>query len=327
MDAASKWLKSSGTTTPKRDATEVTGVSHSELSDLLAKHANKERELAAETMSSFVDKSQKASMELLDGFAKATEARFAKNERDISQNSNNIEELRGKQDKNDKEIKELQDALRIANDSSLTRDMLVSSKFDRPPNIEIIKISSGKFVSKISVENAIRPWLDECEICPTIWKLMGSSPNGKQFYIQFLQNSVTAGKLVEELLPKLKDDNGDWKVFKAITTDKKEAQLHIGRDENNKTRTQRRMQKAFISALEACAPQLEEVHYRFYNQAVFSGRSDGIARMEPKAETVKRADFEWNYEAVTRLALDKEAILDKTLELLARPADSIQWSV
>ena len=153
MDAAANFLKSSGSTTPKRDVSEVSGVSSAELSELLSAHAKKERELASETMQSFVDKSQKASMELLDGFTKATEARFAKNERAISQNTQSIEEIRGKQDKNDKAIKELQDALRIANDSSLTRDMLASGKFDRPPNLEIIKISSGKFVSKLSVEN------------------------------------------------------------------------------------------------------------------------------------------------------------------------------
>ena len=47
--------------------------------------------------------------------------------------------------------------------------------------------------------------------------------------------------------------------------------------------------------------------------------------MEPTAKDVEKKFFLWNNPAVAEFGLDKEAILTRTLALLRRPEDTIEW--
>ena len=50
------------------------------------------------------------------------------------------------------------EALLLANrQGTLTWAELQSDEFDRPPNLEVVRVSSPKYVSKSSTENAVTP--------------------------------------------------------------------------------------------------------------------------------------------------------------------------
>ncbi len=49
--------------------------------------------------------------------------------------------------------------------------------------------------------------------------------------------------------------------------------------------------------------------------------------MVPTTEDVQASYFEWNYEALEELQVEKEAVLEKALQLLDNPDSDVQWRV
>ena len=45
------------------------------------------------------------------------------------------------------------------------------------------------------------------------------------------------------------------------------------------------------------------------------------------AATIERHAFQWNYEILEALQIDKSSLLDKIMELATRPEDAIQFRV
>ena len=333
IHGVNKAARADGHDTPKRGREEQdpqAPVKHGELTDILGNHFEKQRILHATMLEEQNTRSAKASNELLSDFTKATEARFKQHDNQIASINERVGGVQATQDQHGEKLtqleqdqKQLRDALRLANEHSLTRDMVETDQFDRPPNIEIVRISAGRFVSKISVENAIRPWLGEAEIPEESWKLVGGTPNGRNFVLRFLQNPYTSAKLVNDCLGKLKDEEGNWRKFEADMVNGAKAKLHIGRDENPKTRCTRRLAKCFQEAILHFNPTLPEVHYRPKKYAVYSGK-EGVCKLDLKSENISVGDFLWNYPVVDKpeLNIDKDAIIQKSIELFN---DEIQW--
>ncbi len=55
-------------------------------------------------------------------------------------------------------MEKMEKQLELASQTSLSREDVVSDKFDRP-NLEIRRVTSKKFVNQNAVELAITPWL------------------------------------------------------------------------------------------------------------------------------------------------------------------------
>ena len=123
---------------------------------------------------------------------------------------------------------------------ALSQADLDSDNFHRPPNLEIVQISSPKFVSLASVENALKPYMESQQISPEIWSLVGNT-EGKHFSMQFAQNAFTSAKLAQQVCKGLYSSDG-WKVFADIAKQNKDGsskivKLFIGPDQTPEQRS------------------------------------------------------------------------------------------
>lgn len=242
-------------------------------------------------------------------------------------------EIKKRMDVLETENRKLHDAIGLANQNALQRTQVESTQFDRPPNIEVLKMSTKRFVTRVSIENAITPWLvNVCEIDQNLWKIVGGAPSGKNYTVVFLQNPLTNATLVDKAIKNLKDPNGEWRVFNASRPGGLLEKIRIDRDENPKTRTQRRMAACLIKTLEMHALEAgRDFHKRFDNRtgrvSVFCDNGEGVCTMCPTSATITRDFFYWNNPALQQLGLDKESLLAETMRLFDRPEDNIPWSL
>mgnify|MGYP000485560769 CR=1 FL=1 len=73
------------------------------------------------------------------------------------------------------EQKRQAEVLLLANrQGGISQADLDADNFFRPPNLEIVQISSPKFVSLASVENAFKPYMESQQISPEIWSIVGN---------------------------------------------------------------------------------------------------------------------------------------------------------
>ena len=83
-------------------------------------------------------------------------------------------------------------------------------------------------------------------------------------------------------------------------------------------------------AVEEKYPELENVHQRRNHKmdriTVHVGQLP-LSTMVPTSEEVQASFFEWNYEALEELKVEKEAVLEKALHLLENPDNDVQWRV
>ena len=68
----------------------------------------------------------------------------------------------------------------------ITRAEVNFGDFDRPVNLEILRIGSPKFVSVASIQNAITPFVCACGSPADTRTIQGNS-DGRNFSVQFLQ--------------------------------------------------------------------------------------------------------------------------------------------
>jgi len=218
----------------------------------------------------------------------------------------------------------LEKQLVIANQSHVSREDIESNQFDRPANKEIIKIHAHRYVTKASVLLAIEPWLRESGINPDQFTLVGHAPAGKRFTIKFPFNPLSAARLAQDAMDNLKDDDENWKVFHAQLVNGAQEKLHIGSDENDRTRTIRRMAAVFKKACHELYPHIENVHFRSYKEAVYADKL-ALCKFEPVSKTPQTDHFLWDFDSLEELSISKPNLLNKTLELLQRPEDNTQW--
>ena len=218
--------------------------------------------------------------------------------------------------------------LELAGKNSLSREEIDSDQFDRPANVEILRISSKRFVNKSAVEEAFTPWLvDTCGIEAGMWKITGND-SGREFIIRFQSNLLANARLVKKAMGCLKNDQGEFHTFVAIRADKSKEYMRVDRDENNQTRTQRRMAACLIKVVKEIHPTVEEIHtrkdFKKGRVSVFVG-GDGLCTMVPKSTTITRDAFMWNLPKVTELKFDREALIDRVMPMFERPEDNIEW--
>lgn len=316
-----------GTGAPKRQLGEGgTMVERGDLEDLHKKHADQQQTLLAE----LIEKSNKSNLSFVSELTARSDERARKQEERIDTIDGQIGDIESKQAAVEADVEKLkegqvrlQEQLRVANQSAISRADIDLERFDRPANLEIIIVKSSKFVTKIEVENAITPWIHETGITRELWTLSGNT-TGKRFQIKFLQNPLTASDMVQTCLKALKDENGDWRAIKAKLPNANMEKLLICGDESPKAGLQRRMATCLRKAVQELYPHIEEVHYRFRKAAVYAGKV-GIASLQPECPLPERKHFLWNLPGLRELEIDKERVLTRTLALLED--EQIQWSL
>ena len=220
----------------------------------------------------------------------------------------------------------LEEQLRIANKNMVSKLDVESNVFDRPPNLSILKVNANRYISKRAVEDALVPWLSEIKIPQDQWELEGKSPQGKYFTVKFLLNPLSAARAAQDAIGNLRDSDGNWRTIEAKLFNNDKEKLHIGPDDNEKSRTKRRMAACVKKAIGELYPELPNVHFKPYKEAIYSDKT-GICFLNPSSKEVSKESFLWNNEALPELQICKPRLLEKILQLLERPASQIPWSL
>jgi len=220
----------------------------------------------------------------------------------------------------------LENQLRMANRAAITREDLRNDNFDRPPNLEIIRVNVTRYATKRAVLDALGPWLAEIGITDEQWILVGNEPQGRSFYIRFQINSLSAARLVQAALANLKDASGSWRTISCKLANDQMEKLHIGADESEKVRTKRRMAACVKRAIGELYPSIPNVHYKFFKEAIYSDKT-AICRLAPTSCEVERDMFLWNKASLPTLKIDKATLLDKTMQFSQRADEDVEWSL
>ena len=219
--------------------------------------------------------------------------------------------------------------LLLAQKAGVEREDLAGDAFDRPANLEVIRVSTRQFVTLDAVRTAITPWMgDTVAIDPESWKLVAGTPVGKGFVIKFLLSPIQNARAVNAAMGKLKNDEGEYLEFHARAADSSEVKLRLDRDENHRARTMRRMAMSMVTALKSQREDIPNIHFRRNQRkgmvSVFGDRTP-IATMDPETPTIVEDSFKWNYLALANLEIDRPALVEKTLELLEDPTEAVEW--
>lgn len=121
-----------------------------------------------------------------------------------------------------------------------------------------------------------------------------------------------------------------------------EETFRVDRDENIKSRTQRRMSACLRKVLDDLLPASEpnellqkilddkRIHVRRDSKkgrnSLFLG-GDGLCTMSPVSPNITRESFLWNLPTLETYEIDKTALLDAVMPMFDRPEDTIEWSL
>jgi len=227
----------------------------------------------------------------------------------------------------------LSDTLNVARKQTIEREDMVSDAFNRPPDMEKVRVSATKFVTVQSVEAALGHFLGEVVgLKVGDWRLVVDGNNGRNFALRFAFLPLQNARTVNQIMGKLKKESGEYWKFQATAPNESLVDVRLDRDENSKTRTQRSMAAVIKKAIAEIAPETENVHQRRNQRldrvTVYSNKVP-ICTCLPLDADVKREYFQWNYEALPELGLaeSKDQILAKAMALLEGPEEHIQWRV
>ena len=271
----------------------------------------------------------------MEGRFCAVESRVGKVETTVSGMATDLTQLQSSIVEIQKEQQRQAEALLLANRTGvLTWADLQSDEFDRPPNIEVVRVSCPKFVSKSSIENALTPFLSDLGYPKETWSVTGNE-GGKEFFVQFLQNALTSAKNVKHVLQNLKV-NGKYRIFMAETvkvdptTGKPQsAKLFVSGDQNPKQKAVRFMCTKFTEVCKSQYPNMEWSYYDGVVQFCEEGEKfrEGLAIMLPTKSSVDRTMVQWDNTLVDKFKFDKTKILDLFETMSAGPAAAKEWCV
>ena len=227
------------------------------------------------------------------------------------------------------EQKRQAEALLLANRGGLTRAELDLDNFERPANLEIVQISSPKFVSLASVENAIKPYMGTLPIPSENWSIVGNT-QGKRFSMQFAQNAYTSAKLAQQVCKGLYID-GTWTAIYAETAKPnrdgnfEQVKLFIGPDQSPIEKTTHFMLKKFVEACEKVHPDCEFTFWKARSvvQVVWEGKKKVLSKMLPTSAAVDETMVQWDPAMVNKFK--KAEILAAFKNLVIDPIDATEW--
>ena len=325
---------------------EVCETQNTHTNELFEKHATQTQESTKLLLAEHVAQQQKFTQDTLGKFAEQVTAKFATQDSRIeylenraNTDQNNLEEIKGRLAACEANQAKQAQLLQLADaNGSITRAEVNFGDFDRPVNLEILRIGSPKFVSVASIQNAITPFVVGCGFPIDTWKIQGHT-DGRNFSVQFLQNALTSAKNVDKCVGALKDEEGNWKTFFAETAKKnldgtfETCKLHVGKDQNDKTRTIGFMVRMFYKAFEATHVGRKDAKYfqgsfNIVTDDKSKSRDENIhpfAKFVPTSKTMARQSVEWNLVACAEYKIDKDALMDKFLYYSSDPADRVEW--
>ena len=252
-------------------------------------------------------------------------------ENDTSELKTEVKQMRALVAEVQTEQKRQADALLLANRGGLTRAELDLDNFERPANLEIVSITSPKFVSLASVENAIKPHMGSLQIPSENWSIVGNT-QGKRFTMQFAQNAYTSAKLAQQVCKGLFVD-GSWTAIYAETAKPdregnfEKVKLFIGPDQSPIEKATHFMLKKFVEACEKVHPEHEFTFWKARGvvQVVWEGKKKVLSKMLPTSAAVDETMVQWDPTMVNKFK--KAEILAAFKNLVIDPIDATEWCI
>ena len=160
----------------------VVGISKSDIMSLLAEQQEVATQANRMLLSEALDQTQARNTKILATFGEgiqeqlgAVNDRVSNVENETVELKTEVKQMRALVAEVQTEQKRQAEALLLANRGGLTRAELDLDNFERPANLEIVQISSPKFVSLASVENAIKPYMGTLQIPPENLSIVGNT--------------------------------------------------------------------------------------------------------------------------------------------------------
>lgn len=273
--------------------------------------------------------------------ANHVDKRVAKVERGLRADDERISNVEGKQgllekrqDEQARLIEEFSSQLLAARRQTIERKQLEDDRFDRPPSVEVLFVTAKIFLSGDAVIAALSLSLtNDDSLESEQWSIGCANPTGKRFILKFHFSPLQNARIADAVASSLKKDDVTWRHFHAVVADESKVPLLIFRDESTEERTQRIMGTVAKKALVVCFPDIANVFTfksRTLDTTVFKfgkDKAEALCIMQPTGSTIEREAFQWNYELLESLQVDKSSLPDKIMELAARPEDAIRFRV
>jgi hypothetical protein len=229
----------------------------------------------------------------------------------------NLAEIQARCDKSERDnaelwktVRQLQDAMAMARDSAMAQDVLDNDEFDRPVQLDTLRVGTAIPVSREALLEATKSWLAELKLSDEMWTLTGPT-TGKQFSLRFLGLPVVAARWAKKANTCLKQSDGTWKDILVEDENGGTTNLFIGEDRNPKMLVQDRLGRRIASAVRELHPKMH-IFYRKRDSTVFI-QSKPVIR--PVADSREEFRFLWDHAQVDRIGLVKQTIMDKLHEL------------
>jgi len=195
-------------------------------------------------------------------------------------------------------------------------------RFDREPDLSVLKISTNELAAKDKVFAALEAWLDEGDD-KAHWKREGANMAKNWTLATKKGTAGLAAKRVEGLQRCLKHDDGTWREFHTSNPAGGDIQIYISEDKSPKKIKEevatRKPYKAFIANL----PPTQV--FTIKKENVVSVQWIPVAKVSATAPD-RPVTVHWHAKAVRDLSIDKEAIL-KLFEYHMGSTTKVEWSL
>jgi hypothetical protein len=255
-----------------------------------------------------------------------TEKRFSTVEKDLNELRHGHASLQRQQEEQQKQIKDLQQAMAVAEATVPIKDTLDFNEFNRQVDSTILRINTGEHVNKGDITRILRPWLLEADCDESEAEIMGHDV-ARRFIIQFKGSAGLAVRYLKKAQQLLRDQHGSWRTFDEpqLAASGGSTKLYIDFDKN-----------ACQQKRERDGKRLKQSFQQLYPSKVFNfNRADGLftykgvplALREPQNDNLP-SGVKWNLSAVADAEVDRDAVLAdfKTKAKSKASASDVAWS-
>ena len=312
-----------GRTDDCASAADATPVSRSELEELLAQAKSS---IAADS-TSLVKNMERS---ITDNFSTLIRAVDTSNQKRFGGIEADLLHLQQRMDASESSNKEMRaqlglvsNALVVAEKPQPTRRDLNADDWDSEPDHSILRINfaQGQHATKVSIESAIRPWMEDTNLKTGQWELIGPA-SCQRFAIKFIGTAGLGAKRAKAAFTNLKDDTGTYRKMVATSLSSQEVPMFIDENKSKKQLRGEADARRMAKILRDAVPSRTVVP----NKRDFQVNVDHIpiVKFEPKAG--EESNMRWNNKGLADLGLsDQRPVFLERFRAPRGAASAAEW--
>jgi hypothetical protein len=135
------------------------------------------------------------------------------------------------------QLQDMSKALVVAEQPQPTRRDLNADDWDKEADHSMLRINfgQGKHATRVSVEKAVKPWLEESNLKSRQWELLGPA-SSQGFTLKFIGTQGLGARRARAAYTNLKDDAGQYRRMAAEDLAKNAVSMFIDENKNSKQR-------------------------------------------------------------------------------------------